>query len=384
MLQLFNYRVLHGFALLFLASHLVPAPLAAQQATPALRQLAKPFFSVGAGVGVQITEHPEDWKLLTTHFEYVTPENCMKVQAVQNVANQFRFETADRFVQFATERNLKIVGHCLVWAKDDRTPEWFFQDGDHAASAELLLSRMQTHIETVVSRYKGKIAMWDVVNEALSDGSDGYLRDSGWVRATGEEFIVKAFEYAHAADPDAFLIYNDYRCDTQDKRDKLLRLARMLKSRNAPVAAIGLQGHYELDSVPFEGLEEMLKAMREIGFKVVVSELDIDVVKRGRWWAENGRFREELATYDPYREGCPPDVLQRQAEQYAKLFQLFVKYDDVIQRVSFWNLHDGQSWLNYFPWRRVNHPLLFDRQRQPKPAFEAVARVLVEAAENQR
>ncbi len=277
----------------------------------------------------------------------------MKVQAIQNAEGQFRFETADRFVRFASERNLNIVGHCLVWAKDDRTPTWFYRDGDRAASAELLLARMKTHIATVVSRYQGRIAMWDVVNEALADGPEEYLRESGWSRATGEEFIVKAFEYADAADPDAMLIYNDYRCDTEGKRNKLIRLARMLKSRRARVDAIGLQGHYELDSVPYEGLEEMLTAMREIGLKVVVSELDIDVVKRGRWWAEGGRYREELASYDPYFEGCPPDVLKRQAEQYAKLFRLFVKYHDVIERVSFWNLHDGQSWLNFFPWRRA-------------------------------
>jgi endo-1,4-beta-xylanase len=128
----------------------------------------------------------------------------------------------------------------------------------------------------------------------------------------------------------------------------------------------------------------MLKAMQQLGLKVVVSELDIDVVKRGRWWADGGRYREELASYDPYRDGCPPDVLSRQAEQYAKLFQLFVKYGDVIERVSFWNLHDGQSWLNYFPWRRVNHPLLFDREQRRKPAFQAVARVLADAAAKDR
>jgi endo-1,4-beta-xylanase len=158
----------------------------------------------------------------------------------------------------------------------------------------------------------------------------------------------------------------------------------MLKARNAPVDAIGLQGHYELDSVPYEGLEEMLKAMREFGFKVVVSELDIDVVTRGRWWADGGKYREELATYDPYHDGCPPEVLDRQAEQYAKLFTLFARYSDVVERVSFWNLHDGHSWLNTFPWRRVNYPLLFDRQGKPKPAFESVVRVLTEATSSTR
>ncbi len=357
------------------------APLAnAQDETATLRSLAKPFFSVGVGIGVGITESQEDWKLLTTQFEYVTPENCMKVAAIQRQAGQFNFESADRFIDFASQHDLNVVGHCLVWAKDDRTPEWFFKDGDELASPELVLSRMKTHIENVVGRYKGRIAMWDVVNEALGDGSEEYLRDSGWSRATGEEFIVKAFQYADAADPDALLIYNDYRCDTPGKRRKLVRLARMLKSRNAPVDAIGLQGHYELDSIPYEGLEEMFEAMRDLGFKIVVSELDIDVVKRGRWWADGGKHRHELSRFNPYKDGCPDEVLQRQADQYARLFELFIKYQDVVHRVSFWNLHDGKSWLNYFPWKRVNHPLLFDRERTPKPAFDALVRVLSDAS----
>lgn len=337
-----------------------------------LRDLAEPFFDIGVGVGVGITERPKDWNLLTKHFEYVTPENCMKVQGVQPNEGQFQFDKCDKFVEFASERELKLVGHCLVWAKDDRTPAWFFNDNGNKASAELLLSRMKTHIETVAERYQGKIAMWDVVNEALADGSSGYLRDSGWTRATGEDFIVKAFQYARSAAPDAMLIYNDYRCDTEGKRNKLVRLAKMFKKRGAPVDAIGLQGHYELDAVPFEGLEEMFKAIRELGFKVVVSELDIDIVTRGRWWADDGKHREELASFNPYKDGCPPEILQRQADQYAQLFELFMEYSDVIQRVSFWNLHDGQSWLNYFPWNRVNYPLLFDRNKQPKPAYFAV------------
>lgn len=368
---------LPAFCLLLVVTAMLASPVLGQSPPSRLRDLAGSHFSVGVGVGVGIVDRPQDWPLLTHHFEYVTPENCMKVQSVQSQEGEFEFDRCDRFVRFAEQRELKIVGHCLVWAKDDNTPGWFYSDGEADASADLLFSRMRAHIDKVAGRYRGKIAMWDVVNEALADGQDGYLRESGWSRISGEEFIVKAFEYARAADPDALLIYNDYRCDTEHKRHKLVRLARMLKERGVAVDAIGLQGHYELDSVPYEGLEAMFQAMRELGFKVVVSELDIDVVKRGRWWAEDGRFREELASYDPYRDGCPTEVLKRQADQYAQLFELFVKYRDVIERVSFWNLHDGQSWLNSFPWKRVNHPLLFDRDGQPKPAFDAVAKVLV-------
>jgi endo-1,4-beta-xylanase len=336
-----------------------------------LQDAARGMFEIGVGLSDRIADHPADWPLLTTQFGSVTPENCMKPAAVQPTSDAFHFEQPDQFVAFAHEHKLRIVGHCLVWAKDDRTPPWFFRDGDKPVTKEVLLQRMKTYIDTVVGRYRGRIDCWDVVNEALDDGPND-LRPSGWVTACGDEFLVKAFEYAHAADPDALLIYNDYNNELPGKREKLIGVIRMLKERGAPVHAIGLQGHYELDQIPLKDLEATLIAARELGVKAVVSELDIDVVLRGRWWADGGKYREELAKYDPYRDGCPPEILQRQADQYAQLFKLFAQYADVIDRVSFWNLHDGQSWLNSFPWTRVNHPLLFDRQGQPKPAYGAV------------
>jgi endo-1,4-beta-xylanase len=319
-------------------------------------------WSSGVGLSDRIADRPADWPLLTAHFGMVTPENCMKPDALQRQSGQWRFEQADHFVEFARSKDLKVVGHCLVWAKDDRTPAWFYLDGDKPASKEVLLARMKSYIDTVVSRYRGKIAMWDVVNEALADGG-GYLRESGWTRACGDEFIAKAFEYAHAADPDALLIYNDYNNELDGKREQMLKLLADLRARRAPVHAIGLQGHYEIDRVPYAALEKTLLALRAAGIKAVVSELDIDVIPRGRWWADGGKYRDELAKVNPYADGCPPEILARQAEQYAKLFALFRRYPDVIIRVSFWNLHDGQSWLNGFPWKRKPPPPL----RPPRP-----------------
>lgn len=346
---------------------------AASGAERTLKELAP--FPIGVGIHDRVFERSDDWPLLTAQFGIVTPENCMKPAAVQPRQGHWMFETPDRFVDFALARDLKVVGHCLVWAKDDRTPPWFAADGEGVASREVLLERMKTHVKTVVERYRGKIAMWDVVNEALDDGKE-YLRDSCWSRACGEDFIAEAFAAAHAADPDALLIYNDYNNELDGKREKMIRLIESMRARNVPVHAIGLQGHYELDAVPFDALRKTLEAMREMKMKVVVSELDIDVIPRGRWWANNGAEREALSKHNPYADGCPPEVLERQADQYARLFRLFKEYQDVIVRVSFWNLHDGQSWLNAFPWRRVNYPLLFDRQGKPKPAYEAVTREL--------
>ncbi|HVR37384.1 MAG TPA: endo-1,4-beta-xylanase [Methylomirabilota bacterium] len=368
---------------LFLALHsILECTAEGADAQRTLRRAAESLFEMGVGIDARIVNRPEDWPLLTSQFSIITPENCMKPAAIQPEEGRFNFAQADAFMDFATRHKLEVVGHCLVWAKDDRTPPWFFQDGDQPASRELLLERMRHHIETVAGRFRGRIATWDVVNEALDDG-EPYLRPSGWTRLCGdnEDFIAKAFEYAHAAAPDALLIYNDYHIFQPGKRAKALRLLRALVDRNAPVHAVGLQGHFEFDSIPYQDLEDTLIAFRELGLKVVVSELDIDVVTRERWWADGGAHREELAKWDPYADGCPPGILERQAEQYARLFALFRKHSDVIARVSFWNLHDGQSWLNYFPWRRVNHPLLFDRNREPKPAFDAVLKVLNEGDE---
>lgn len=354
------------FFLLHLSALVAPAQETLKSASP---------FPVGVGIQDRVFENTGDWPLLTAQFSLVTPENCMKPVAVQPEPGRWSFETADRFVEFALAKELKIVGHCLVWAKDDRTPPWFGLEEGRPVSKDVLLARMKTHIDTVMGRYRGKIAMWDVVNEALDDG-DRPLRDSLWSRTCGEEFLVKAFEYAHAADPAALLIYNDYNNELDGKRERMIRLIESLRARKVPLHAIGLQGHYEIDTVPFAALEKTLAAMRAMQMKVVVSELDIDVIPRGRWWADNGAQREALSKLNPYADGCPPEILQRQAEQYARLFRLFRKYADTILRVSFWNLHDGRSWLNDFPWKRVNHPLLFDRQGRPKPAFEVVLREL--------
>ena len=344
----------------------------------ALADAAKGIFEIGVGLGVDAVKSNSEKALLKAQFTYVTPENCMKPVAIQSVEDEFEFDKADKFMEMVASNGKKAVGHCLVWAKDDRTPEWFFKDGDKSVSKELLYERMKTHIDKVVGRYGDAIDQWDVVNEALADGGPQW-RESGWRTASGgSEFIVKAFEYARAADPTALLVYNDYRSELPGKRENLFELIKYLKSKNAPIDAIGLQGHYELDSVPYEDLDFTLNEIKKLGLKVVISEVDIDVVKRGKWWEDGNKYREELKSFDPYKDGCPPEILKRQAEQYEKLFQVYAKHSDIIERVTFWNLHDGHSWLNYFPWDRSNHPLLFDRETLAKPAFHSVQKVLLD------
>lgn len=199
-----------------------------------LKDAAAGLFPVGVAVSNGIASRPADWPLLTAQFNSVSAENCLKPDPVQRAEGRFNFAEADALVEFAAARHLQVVGHCLVWAKDDRTPPWFFREGEQAASSERLLHRMKTHIDTVVGRYRGRIAMWDVVNEALDDGP-ALLRPSGWSSACGEEFIAKAFEYAHAADPQALLIFNDYNNELPAKRAKLVQLVQSLRSKNVPI-----------------------------------------------------------------------------------------------------------------------------------------------------
>jgi GH35 family endo-1,4-beta-xylanase/lysophospholipase L1-like esterase len=333
-------------------------------------------FKIGVGVSHQVLQQPEDASLIRRHFQILTPENCMKPQSIHPAEDRWNFEASDRFVEFARANKLEVVGHCLVWAKDDRTDEWMRRENGKPVSRETLLRRIQTHIDTVVGRYADVATMWDVVNEAIGDGDEGLLRDSVYSRTTGIDFIVTAFKAARAKDPDALLIYNDYNDHMPGKRTKLIELLTQLKRKGAPVDAYGMQGHFELgeDSIP--QLRQTFDELKKLNIKVVVSELDIDVVTRSRWWADNGKHRDELAKYNPYKDGLPIEIQQKQIQQYVELFKLFGEYSDLIVRVSFWNLHDGQSWLNYFPWNRVNYPLLFDRDRRPKPVFDAVYNAL--------
>jgi endo-1,4-beta-xylanase len=330
-------------------------------------------FVVGVALGGRVPDDysPVERALIVDQFGSVTPENCMKMQHLQPKEGQFDFEQADALVAFAQERKMQVCGHTLVWAKDERTPSWMFLDGDKPASRELVLDRMRTHIKTVVGRYRGKVASWDVVNEVLDDG-EPYLRESSWQKLAGPEFVARAFEWAHEADPDALLVYNDYNVELPKKREKLLRLLGELRDKNVPLHAVGIQGHWEVDRIPLKDIDALLASMKAMGLKVMVSELDLGLVPRGPWYAEGGKNREQVARTNPLAEGVPPELVERQARQYAELFRLFRDRSDAIARVTFWDLHDGRSWLNNFPWRHAEHPLLFDRQAKPKQAFHAV------------
>jgi endo-1,4-beta-xylanase len=336
--------------------------------------ILKSFFPFQAGFAIDGSHLPKvtdaEVQLMREQFDVLTSENCLKASNVHPQENVYEFAAADALLDFAEKNGIEVIGHCLVWHQ--RCPEWFFDDDGKPASREKILDRLRLHIHTLLKRYRGRIAGWDVVNEAIADKGE-YLRDTKWVQNVGEDFLEKAFEFAHEADPEMPLFYNDYNIELPDKRERTLRLLKHLQSRGVRMDAVGIQGHWQLDQVPFDEIEKAIVAYHALGLKVMITELDIDVVERPDCGADVSAHRAYSLKEDPYRESCPPEILQKQAEQYAKLFAIFNKHREKITRVTFWGLHDGRSWLNHWPGVRTNHALLFDRQCRAKPALAAIA-----------
>ena len=241
---------------------------------------------------------------------------------------------------------------------------------------------MRDHIFTVMGRYKGRVQAWDVVNEAL--GNDGRMRQNLWTKIIGEDFVQKAFEYAREADPEAILIYNDFSMTNPGKREGVIRMVRELGEQGVKVDAIGIQGHYGLDYPDLGDLETSILAYAEVVSSVMITEMDVDVLPRpGRRRGADINYSEEFQEkYNPYAESLPDSMQEALASRYAELFSLFARHSDQVSRVTLWGVYDGQSWKNNWPIRgRTDYPLLFDRQYQPKPAFDAVIQALGQAGE---
>ena len=349
------------------------APAFAQD-EPLLRTVFEGDFMVGAALNdAQFTERDaEGAALVRKHFNTITPENTLKWQHVHPRPGVYSFDAQDRFVQFGEDSDMFIVGHTLVW--HSQTPRWVFQDDEgNPIGREALIERMRDHIQTVVGRYKGRIHGWDVVNEALNE--DGTLRRSPWYNIIGEDYIALAFQFAHEADPDAELYYNDFTLENPSKRDGAVRLVKSLLDQGIRVDAIGSQGHHGMDSPSTELQEQAIQAFGQLGVKVHITELDVYINPRPSWiWgaevSQRVEAREELNLYP---EALPDSVQQALAQRYRELFEVFVRNADVVDRITFWGVSDGDSWLNNWPVRgRTEYPLLFDRQHLPKPAFDAV------------
>lgn len=354
-----------------------PRSDAAAESPPSLAAAYGDAFRVGAALGrAQILGvDAVGRRLAEHHFNSLTAENAMKWERIHPEPGWYRFELADRFVELGEAQGAQVVGHTLVWHQ--QTPDWVFRDGQGGpASRDTLLARMREHIHQVVGRYRGRVHAWDVVNEALAE--DGSLRPSPWLEIIGEEYIASAFRFAREADPDAALYYNDFSLANAPKREGAVRLIRELRARGVPVDGIGLQGHYRLDWPTPAQLDSTLRAFADLGVRVAVTELDVDVLPRAL--PEEGAEVSEIvpwrAALDPYATGLPPAVQDSLRQRYADLFQLFMEYRESLDRVTFWGVHDAASWRNDWPVRgRTNYPLLFDATGEPKEAFLAVLEV---------
>lgn len=410
-----------------LASTLLGLGITSRSAdTPTLKDAFRDHFHVGAAINRTIAMNAavradnvrrtqeqveQDISLVKAQFDQISPENDLKWALIhpREGADGYDFAPADAFVNFGLSNNMYLVGHTLVW--HSQTPNWVFAGtnpppartdappaalastnalGTNApgpgrfgpgfgggfgrwgyngprASREELLERMRDHIHTVVGRYKGKIKAWDVVNEAIADGGTNILRNSLWSEIIGPDFIAKAFQYAHEADPDAILRYNDYGLENPAKRKKLIALIKSLQEQGVPVHAIGSQAHVNV-STSFETMDQALTEMKTLGLPIHITELDVNSAQGG----QRSTGADISANAATTQGGLVSDADRRQAEAYAGIFRAFLKHRDAVKVVTFWGANDAVSW------RAQGRPLLFDGNNQPKPAFDAVIRVASE------
>nr|MBI1231739.1 1,4-beta-xylanase [Cytophagales bacterium] len=324
------------------------------------------YIGVALGTGKVRSADPELLSVLGRHFNSISPENLLKWESVHPRLGEFHFRDADDYVALGEKLGHFVVGHTLVW--HNQTPEWVFQEPDGSLlPKEALLARMEAHIEQVMGRYKGRIHGWDVVNEAFTD--EGEFRNSRWFSIAGADFIKHAFLKAHMVDPSAELYYNDYNLWKPSKIDAVVAFAKKLRAEGVQIDGIGMQGHYGLTSPTIQEIELSINKINQAGFKVMITELDIDVLPKPtpRQGAEvNDRFGYDRAN-DPYTEGLPAEINEKLADRYAALFRLFGRHQDKISRVTLWGVRDQDSWLNNWPIRgRTAYPLLFDQDYKLK------------------
>ena len=324
------------------------------------------YFNIGVAVSPRALKTDEA-QLILQQFNSMTPENAMKMGPIHPVEGHYNWTGADSIAAFAKKNKLKLRGHTLCW--HSQAPRWFFTDSTTGkqVTKEILLQRVKDHITAVVKRYKGIIYAWDVVNEVISDNPNEYFRNSLFYQICGEEFVAKAFQYAHEADPDALLFYNDYNEINAVKREKIFRMVKGLKDAGIPIHGVGLQAHWAISEPSEPQLDSTISRFAELGLKIHITELDISVYPK-----EHNARERKAADYDT---SFSAEKENRQIEIYKMCFRIFRKYKKVLSSVTFWNISDRHSWLDNFPVRgRKDYPLLFDKNLQPKKAYGEVVK----------
>lgn len=345
--------------------------------TTSLKEAFQDKFLIGAALNVDQIEGQDTAgvRVVKHHFNSITAENCMKSMYLQPKEGEFFFEEADKFVEFGEANSMHMVGHTLIW--HSQAPDWFFTDEEgNDVSREVLIERMRNHIATVIGRYKGRIHGWDVVNEAILE--DGTYRNSKFYSIIGEEYIPLAFQFAHEADPDTELYYNDYGMGLEGRRNGVVRMVKSLQEKNIPIDGIGMQGHMGLGYPDINEYEKSIRAYSALGLTVMITEMDIIVLPfpSSDVTAEVSLSYEYQQEMNPYTEGLPDSVAAVWEEQYVDFFRLFLKHQDKISRVTLWGVSDATSWRNDWPMHgRTDYPLLFDRNYQPKPVVNELIKL---------
>lgn len=372
----------HTLGLLLLAGSL--SVNAAQD--QALKNTFADSFKIGVAVNQDIVtgKNAAAQSIIAKQFNTATLENAMKAEVIYPQQGKVDFSGADAFIDFAKQNNMFTVAHTLVW--HNQTPDWFFTNSKNEPNTPAeQLEQMRKHIELVAGRYKNKVDAWDVVNEVIAD--DGSYRPTVWVNRVGDgDTMVKAaFKYAQQYSPNTELYYNDFNAWRPEKRDGIIRMIKMLQKEGIRIDGIGIQAHWGLNFPKMQYIEQAIDAYAALGIKVMITELDIDVLPLTKEGQITGtdmmkpQFQlEEFETYlDPYKNGLPSDVEVQLNARYKALFELFYSKRDKIDRVTFWGLHDGMSWKNDYPIpNRTNYPLLWDRNLNPKPIIKTITDVV--------
>lgn len=348
-----------------------------------LKEAYSDSFMVGCAVNPmhtsgQLTKANE---LILKHFNAISPENCLKPEAVHPRPGEWTFEEADEYVKFGEDNDMWILGHTLVWHNQTPSFYWYNEDGS-LKSREDLIETMRAHIETVAGRYAGRIDAWDVVNEII--GEFGEYREKGWVKAfggNGYEVVRNAFIFADRYAPDAELYYNDFNVWRPAHLDGIVTMVKKLQAEGIRIDGVGIQAHWGLNYPKTEYIEQTIDTLHSLGLKVMITELDVDVLPITREGQVIGQSltdplyqHEEFEEYlDPYKEGLPAEIEQQLANRYAELFRIFYEKRDKIDRVTLWGLTDDSSWKNGYPVPgRTNYPLLWNRDYTPHKALETV------------
>ena len=363
-----NFNIILFFAVIFCASSYGNN----LNSTDSLKKYYSSFFNIGAAINedVILGLDNDSKQIVETQFNSITPENSLKWMFVQPYPNSFNFTVADKYVNIGIKNKMHIVGHALVWHSQLAD---FMQNVKSKAEMN---KHFENHINTVVSRYKGKIDAWDVVNEAFNE--DGSFRESVFYKFLGKNYIEKAFKLANEIDPNADLIYNDYNLYKKEKRDGVIQMVKQMQSKGIKIDGIGVQAHWSLNQPSLNEIEQIIFDISELGVDVMFTELDISVLPSpweqvGAEVSQNFSRFEGDAKMNPYPDKLPKSIQNKLAKRYNDIFQLFIKHSDKISRVTFWGVMDKHSWLNDFPIKgRTNYPLLFDRDYKEKKAYHRI------------